>query len=230
MEPQMFADISASRWIAQTVEFVRRTRPAQRWTTSSLSRPNGRVQADQVLFSKLGLVVAGMDDELMLHAQRTEFVAREIGRALELPPPKMDALSLGALLHDVGKVHVPKAILEKPGPLTAEEWRVIKEHPVVGYEILREIPELEAALPVVRHHHERFDGTGYPDGLAGEAIPLEARIMAVSDAFDAMRSDRPYRPRLSLEETVAELTRGRGRQFDPTVVDAFLDQVLPSMR
>lgn len=230
MGTQVFTNVSASRWLAQTVEFARRTQPAGSVRRPPSAPPNGRSRTDEVLFSKLALVIADMDSELMVHAQRTEFIAREIGRALELPPPKRDALSLGALLHDVGKVHIPKAILDKPGPLTPEEWEVVKGHPVMGYEMLREFPELEAALPVVRHHHERFDGTGYPDGLAGQAIPLEARIMAVSDAFDAMRSDRPYRPRLSLEETVAELTQGRGRQFDPTVVDAFLQHVLPAMR
>jgi HD-GYP domain-containing protein (c-di-GMP phosphodiesterase class II) len=126
-----------------------------------------------------------------------------------------------SLLHDLGKVGVRDAILDKPGPLTPEEWTAMRQHPVTGWKILGPLGFLAEEARSVRHHHERFDGGGYPDGLAGNAIPLPARIIAVADAFDAMRTVRPYRPPLPLEKALAELEGNAGKQFDPTVVDAF---------
>ncbi len=123
-----------------------------------------------------------------------------------------EAIEWGALLHDVGKIGVPDAILHKPDELTDEEWDVMRRHPEIGHRILRDIPFLEPALPIVLHHHERWDGSGYPDGLHGEEIP---------DALDAMTSTRPYRPARSFTAARAEILRHQGTQFDPTVVDAF---------
>ncbi len=134
-----------------------------------------------------------------------------------------EVLMAGILLHDVGKIFTPKEILYKPGPLTDEERTVMRRHPVDGAEILERIAGLRAMAQNVRHHHERYDGAGYPAGLKGEAIPLGARIAAVVDAFDAMISDRPYRKAIPIEEAIEELTRNRGTQFDPNVVDAFLE-------
>src|SRR5439155_20990192 len=137
-------------------------------------------------------------------------VAAELGLGLE----QVRNIELGAVLHDIGKVRVPEAILNKPGPLTAEEWLVMKTHPEIGEHILRPIQSLQGILPIVRHHHERWDGTGYPDGLSGRAIPLGARIVAVCDAYRAMTENRPYRAALSISEARDELEAGAGTQFD----------------
>ena len=130
-----------------------------------------------------------------------------------------------SFLHDIGKVKIPESILYKPGRLTDEEFEMIKQHPVIGEQILRPIPSLRHTLPVVRHHHEKYDGTGYPDGLKGNEIPLAARIVCITDSFDAMVSDRPYRKGLPVEKAVEELRNGAGTQFDPELVEAFLKVV-----
>jgi HD-GYP domain-containing protein (c-di-GMP phosphodiesterase class II) len=129
-------------------------------------------------------------------------------------------LELGALLHDIGEIRTPEAVLQKPGPLTAEERRMVAQHPASGVDILETVPILTPALDVVGSHHERYDGGGYPNGLAAEAIPLTARIFAVVDALDAMTQDRPYRSAHPLAEALEELRREAGKRFDPRVVDA----------
>jgi putative nucleotidyltransferase with HDIG domain len=131
-------------------------------------------------------------------------------------------LRRGALLHDIGKIGVPDNILRKPAPLSEAEWSTMRKHPEFGARIVAGIPFLNDVTTIVRHHHERWDGEGYPDGLAGERIPLGARIFSVSDSFDAMTSDRPYRRALSIDEARAEIARCRMTQFDPVVVDAFM--------
>jgi len=133
-----------------------------------------------------------------------------------------ESLLAGILLHDIGKIFTPKEILYKPGPLTAEEQQVIRRHPVDGAEVLERIAGLREMADNVRYHHERYDGSGYPEGRKGEAIPLGARIAAVVDAFDAMISDRPYRKAMLVEQALEELKQGRGTQFDPKVVDAVI--------
>jgi HD-GYP domain-containing protein (c-di-GMP phosphodiesterase class II) len=131
-------------------------------------------------------------------------------------------LACGFLLHDVGKLAVPDAVLNKPGPLDADEWELMRRHPEKGAKILSTIPFLDRALDIVRHHHERWDGTGYPAGLPGDEIPLWARIFAVVDTVDAITSDRPYRQGRPLEVALEELRAGSGSQFDPGCVDAFM--------
>jgi putative nucleotidyltransferase with HDIG domain len=145
-------------------------------------------------------------------------VAAELGLGLE----GVRNVELGAVLHDIGKVRIPEAILNKPGPLTDDEWTVMRTHPAVGEQILRPIQSLQAILPIVRHHHERWDGTGYPDRLVGRAIPLGARIVAVCDAYRAMTEDRPYREALGDEAARRELEAGSGTQFDSECVDALV--------
>ena len=130
--------------------------------------------------------------------------------------------TLGGWLRDVGKIAIPDAILNKPGPLTQAEWELVRAHPLVGEELLLKFPELTSACPIVRHHHERVDGTGYPDKLAGDAIPLAARIVAVADSYSAMISDRPHAAKMTHAQAIAELRRCSGTQFDATVVDAFV--------
>ena len=161
-------------------------------------------------------------------SQHTEEVVRlavAVAAELDLDLEAVRSVELGAVLHDIGKVRVLESILNKPGPLTDEEWELMRTHPEVGEHILRPIQSLQAILPIVRHHHERWDGAGYPDGLAGRAIPLGARIVAVCDAYRAMTEDRPYRDSLPEAAARAELEHGAGRQFDPDCVTA-LQQAL----
>jgi putative nucleotidyltransferase with HDIG domain len=127
----------------------------------------------------------------------------------------------GALLHDIGKIGIPDAILRKPEKLSADEWEIMKGHPTIGYNILKRIKFLEEAAQMVLHHHEAFDGSGYPDGLAGERIPLGARLFHVADTIDAMTSDRPYKKALSFETAASELLKHSGQQFDPAIIAVF---------
>ena len=154
---------------------------------------------------------------LVAVADRTTRVAAALG----LPAAAVDAYANGALLHDVGKLAVPTSILTKPGRLDDAEWTEMRSHTTTGRALLRVLPSCATAALIAGHHHERWDGSGYPDGLAGEAIPLAARIVAVVDAYDAMTAERPYHCGIPAEEARAELRRQRGRQFDPAVVDAF---------
>lgn len=173
-----------------------------------------------------GLVLAldARDRETRGHSLRVTAYAMAIARqiGLEEASPEWTDIQRGALLHDVGKIGVSDYILHKAGPLTPEEWDDMKRHPRVGYEMLKDIPFLSGAAAIVRAHHERFDGKGYPRGLAGDEIPLGARIFAAADAFDAMTSDRPYRKALPPEMARGEIIRHSGTQFDPQVVQAFL--------
>jgi len=143
-------------------------------------------------------------------------------KGMQLGEAEEEVLLAGILLHDIGKIFTPKEILYKPGPLTEEEWEIMRRHPVDGAEILDRIVGLKEMARNVRHHHERWDGKGYPGGLKGEQIPIGARIAAVVDAFDAMISDRPYRKAMPIEQAIEELQRCRATQFDPVVVDAVL--------
>jgi putative two-component system response regulator len=160
------------------------------------------------------------------HSIRVSQYARVIARELGLDAGAVRDIEVGGHVHDIGKIGVREAVLNKPGPLTEDEYRHIMTHPVLGWRILSPLlRENPVALNVVRSHHERYDGRGVPDGLAGEGIPLEARIAAVADSFDAMTTSRPYRRALTLEEAVAELRRCRGAQFDAAIVDAFVRAV-----
>jgi two-component system cell cycle response regulator len=158
-----------------------------------------------------------LDLHVLVVAQLAEALASKLG----LPQHEVAVVRLAAALHDVGKMAVPEAILEKRGPLTEDEWAFMHRHTVIGARILHAAPSLSQVGAYVRSSHERFDGKGYPDGLAGTDIPLASRIIFVCDAFDAMTSDRPYAKALTPEAALAELRRNAGTQFDPTVVAAF---------
>jgi putative nucleotidyltransferase with HDIG domain len=155
------------------------------------------------------------------HSERVVNFSLRLGRELGLDAEQMRSLEFGSLLHDIGKIGVPDAILRKPAKLTEEEWVRMREHPLHGQKILRGIEFLEGAAKVVAQHHEKWDGSGYPLGLRGAQIDLNARIFAVADAFDAITSDRVYRAGRSYDEALAELDAFAGRQFDPRIVEAF---------
>jgi putative nucleotidyltransferase with HDIG domain len=162
------------------------------------------------------------DDETQGHALRVSAAAVELGRALGLSAEDLVHVRRGALLHDIGKMVVPDAILHKVGPLTEEEWAVMRQHPVNGRDFLKRIEYLAPALDIPYCHHERWDGSGYPRGISGEAIPLAARLFAVVDAFDALTSDRPYRPAWSRQQALDYIQAEAGTLFDPKVVAAFV--------
>jgi HD-GYP domain-containing protein (c-di-GMP phosphodiesterase class II) len=170
-----------------------------------------------VLSGALGL----RDPATAAHCGRVARLASALGRRLRLSHQPLVDLAFAAELHDIGKVGLPDAVLLKPGPLAQAEWEVVRSHPGWGSDLLRTVPGLERVVVIVRHHHERFDGFGYPDGLKGEQIPVESRILAVVDAFVAMTEDRPYRAARDPHAAVAELRAQRGSQFDPRVLDAF---------
>ncbi len=179
----------------------------------------------------LVLALDARDRETKGHSLRVSAYVTTIARTLgvESDSQAWEDMQRGALLHDVGKIGVSDYILHKPGPLTPEEWDDMKRHPDIGYAMLRDISFLTGAAAIVESHHERFDGKGYPHGLAGDEIPLGARIFAVADTFDSMTSDRPYRKALPAEVSREEIIRHSGTQFDPEVVQAFLlvyDEIL----
>ncbi len=160
------------------------------------------------------------------HGRRVAGYTRIITKALGFLPDDRDRISQAALVHDIGKIGVPDSILGKRGPLTGEEYAVIKDHPGAGALLLEEIQPLRNLAPAVRHHHERFDGTGYPDGLSGESIPIEARVIAVADTLDAMTTTRVYREKGSFHDAIRELRRSSGTSFDPDIVAVLRDNVV----
>lgn len=162
------------------------------------------------------------DEHLEGHSRRLQRLALAVGEELGLPPDRLADLAHAALFHDVGKIRVPPEILRSSRPLTPEEWEIVKRHPVWGREELERKPFLRRAALIVEQTHERYDGTGYPRGLVGEEILLEARIIAVVDAYDAMVNDRPYRPALGHDRALRELRSASGTQFDPRVVEALV--------
>ena len=170
----------------------------------------------------LNATVDAKDPYTAGHSARVQRVALGIGRELGLPPDAMDALRWGGLFHDIGKIAIPDSILLKPAALDDQEFERMKEHSVEGARIVGKLGRLQATVPAIRHHHERWDGRGYPDGLAGKSIPRLAAIVGLADAWDAMTTDRPYARALSRAAALDEVARGRGTQFAPDIVDAFM--------
>ncbi len=162
------------------------------------------------------------DAETEGHCKRVTAFTLAIAKALNVDTAQLPEIARGAFLHDIGKMAIPDQILRKPGPLTPEEQEIMRTHCAIGYDMLNRVPFLRDVAKIVLAHQERYDGTGYPNGLKGEDIPLGARIFAVADTLDAMTSDRPYRSALSLEQAKAEIARCSGTQFDPKVAAAFL--------
>jgi putative two-component system response regulator len=170
----------------------------------------------------LALALDAKDEYTSGHSGRVSEISVIIARELGMQDNALEDVKLAGLIHDIGKIGVKEAVLNKPGALTAEEFEHIKTHPVIGERILKPIVEEKEILDMVRMHHERFDGKGYPDGLSGDQIPLGASIMALADAYDAMTSDRPYRKSLGVSVAIEEIKKGSGTQFAPDVVEAFL--------
>jgi diguanylate cyclase (GGDEF)-like protein len=166
--------------------------------------------------------LAAKDPVTRDHTERCSWYTAELAAELGLGEEETSVVRLASLLHDIGKLVVPVEVLCKPGPLTEEEWVQMRQHPTTALHILGPIDSTSNAVPAILHHHEHFDGSGYPEGLAGDDIPMASRILLVADAFDAMTTDRPYRKAMPIEAAIEELKRYRGSQFDPVVVDAFL--------
>ncbi|WP_022855447.1 HD-GYP domain-containing protein [Thermodesulfobacterium thermophilum] len=159
------------------------------------------------------------------HSEKVAVLSYMVALSLGLPPKLEDLIHIAGHLHDIGKFALPDEILKKPGPLTQQEWKIVKKHPVIGADYLKDIRIFQGkggVIEMVLYHHERWDGKGYPAGLKKREIPLGARIIAVADAFSAMTDKRPYRNPLSFEEALEELKKGSGSQFDPEIVDIFL--------
>jgi putative nucleotidyltransferase with HDIG domain len=170
----------------------------------------------------LASAIDARDPSTRKHSDHVSSIAVEIGQAMSLSEPQLEDLEWAGLLHDIGKIGIRDAVLLKPERLTREERMRMNEHPVKGEEILRDVDQLARVRPLIRHHHEWYNGSGYPDRLIGEEIPLLARVLHVADAFEAMTASRPYRPvPLTSADALAELHRYAGIQFDPKVVDAF---------
>ncbi len=171
----------------------------------------------------LALAVEAKDNYIKGHSERVAEYAGRIANAMQLTKEERGVISDAAILHDLGKMGISDAILNKPGALSPEEYKFIKQHPIIGEKICQPLSSAEGLLPIIRHHHERYDGKGYPDGLAGMEIPLGARILAIADAFDAMTSDRPYRTGMPFTKAISILIEGAGSQWDPSVVDRFVE-------
>ena len=180
--------------------------------------------ADQVIFS-LAAAVEAKDAYTERHTHRVAETARHVGEKMGLSERALDALYRGGIIHDIGKIGVPDAVLLKPGPLDARELASMRMHPIIGESIVRPLRSGASLLPIIRHHHERFDGRGYPDGMRSREIPRLARIVSVCDAFDALVNDRPYRPRLPVDQALAVLIDGAGQQWDPEVVELFVGEM-----
>jgi putative nucleotidyltransferase with HDIG domain len=172
----------------------------------------------------LAEVIEAKDPYTRGHSDRVRKMSLKLGMRLGIDKERLEKLEYGALLHDIGKIGIKDKVLQKQSPLEPEEYQYVQEHPLIGVKILEGMDFFREMIPMVRHHHEEFDGSGYPNGLAGEAIPLEARIIAVCDAFDAMTSRRPHRPMMPLVDVLMEMERGKWTQFDPQMVEIFLNE------
>ena len=208
----------------ERVELVARVRTALRLKALY----NTLDSAEQVIFS-LAAAVEAKDALTEKHTQRVAESARHLGARLGLPDVALDALYRGGIIHDIGKIGIPDAILLKPGPLDGMETERMRSHVIIGENIVRPLRSASSLLPIIRHHHERFDGSGYPDGLRAREIPRLARIVSVCDAFDALVNDRPYRSRLQIDQALAVLVDGAGHQWDPEVVELFVGE-MPSIQ
>ena len=192
--------------------------------TSELIEKNARLRLIMLnTVQSLVHTLEAKDKRTEGHSKRVALLAVLLAKRLGFPDENVEQLRLSGILHDIGKIGVREECLNKKGELSPEEYAEIKEHPLISERILEPIEELRDILPGIRHHHERFDGCGYPQGLMGEDIPQDARILAMADCYDAMTSDRPYRSALTVEKALKEMKNNAGKQFDPQLVPVFVD-------
>ncbi len=202
---------------------LRRQATALAARTAELEESYGLLEQGSLeAIESLNATVEAKDPYTAGHSQRVRTLALAIGGEVGMEPQRLEVLGMAALFHDIGKIAVPDAILTKPARLTPAEYEVIKDHSARGAEIVSRLSRLKDAVPAIRHHHERWDGSGYPDGLVGDAISLEASVIALADAWDAMTTARPYAASLPEAAALAQIAVGRGTQFSPRVVDAFV--------
>ena len=224
----VLAGVFFTLWLALGLLVRSASRTLRSQTIALQARSRELLESNRLLelsafetIESLNATVDAKDPYTAGHSLRVQRIALAIGAQLRLSAESMQALGYAGLFHDIGKIAVPDAILTKPGSLTDDEWEQIRRHPADGAEIVGRLGWLRSTVPLIRHHHERWDGNGYPDRLAEEAIPVEAAVVGLADAWDAMTTDRPYRSALADDEAVLEIRRGRGTQFAPAVVDAF---------
>jgi putative two-component system response regulator len=204
----------------QQAELLARMRSAFR-----LRRAMTRLERATEIVASLANAVEAKDERLVHHCRWLAHHAARVAAEVGLRNDELEAVAYGALLHDVGKIGVPEHLLRKEGPLSDEEWTVMRRHPEIGERICHPLTASRSFAPIIRHHHERFDGAGYPDGLSGERIPLGARIVTIADAYEAIVHGRPYQPAKPHAAATDELTRLAGRQFDPELVPIFLQEL-----
>jgi putative two-component system response regulator len=190
-----------------------------------LKRLTDQLEHTESVIFMLAQAVEAKDPYTEGHLTRIKSYGEQLAIASQLNPEEVRAVRYGGILHDIGKIGISDTILRKPGPLTPEEREIMKRHPEIGAQIVSQMRFAPKIMPIIRGHHERWDGCGYPDGLRGEAIPIGAQIICVVDAFDAMLTDRPYRAALSLEESMKRLAADRGTQFAPEPLDVFINLV-----
>ena len=228
--PLAVAWYSFKLYMAKSSEVRQRNAELQS-VNEMLRRTNVQLEASHL--SVIGALVGALEaKELQTasHSAHTMFYAVQVARHLGLSEEEIAAIKLGALFHDIGKIGVPEQLLRKPAPLTAPEWTEVRAHPVIGANLLANVPMLERIRPIVLAHHERFDGTGYPAGLREQQIPLAAQIISVADAYEAMTASRPYRQALAPKQALRELRACAGTQFNPLVVEAFIQTVVQERR
>jgi len=215
--PMLFLRLSQKQYISRTREVVVELREKNQ----SLKKSSEEiVELSEGLLETLSEIIDLRDPYVLGHSKQVSYYATEIAKSLKLNDKQVELIRKGALLHDIGKLGIPNEILAKPSRLTAEEYEVMKRHSILGAELVDRSPSLRPLIPIIRHHHEFFNGMGYPDQLRGSQISIEARIVAIADAIEAMSSDRPYRKSLKPAGVVNEIKRHAGSQFDPIVVDA----------
>ncbi|MCM3570120.1 HD-GYP domain-containing protein [Neobacillus mesonae] len=217
--------IDPRQWNLQSILIFELTYLLIMFISVELMKRTQKIKKDNLeLIQALSKALDSRDTYTSHHSQNVAHYAVEIAKRMNLSKKEIDIIYKGGLLHDIGKIGIPEYVLLKPGRLTKEEYSIIKRHPVIGYEMIKHVSEFKekGILEIVLHHHERYDGLGYPKGLVEEQIPLGARILAIADTYDAMTSKRIYRSEIDLESTLKEIEKNKGSQFDPEITDVFL--------
>jgi len=202
--------------------------PAALLVREALELPKAQSGRAETITALLGALLT-KSPHTAAHCVRVGAYAALLARSLDLPETRIHHVERCGLLHDIGKLGIPQEVLEKEGPLTPGEWELVRLHPLIGTAVLQGIPWLAATLPAIAMHHERWDGAGYPHGVSGHAIPLEARIVGLCDAYDTMTSERSYKPRMAVDQAMGRLREDAGTHFDPELVAIFLQEVLPEL-